>query len=121
MDEEGVSMYQRRSVISVLLLSFITCGIYTLFWFYYTARDIQAFLGEDGSPGLEVLFMILCAPYAIYWYYKYSKKIADAYGRSDLPIRDDAVLNVILGIFGLGIVSMCIIQSSLNDLWDHTR
>lgn len=112
-------MYQRRSVISVVLLTFITCGIYGIFWLYYSTRDIKAYLGEDGSVGGEILLMIICAPYVIYWYYKYSQKIAEAYEKAGLRPKDDSVICVILGIFGLGIVSMCIIQSNLNDLWDR--
>ncbi|MGV8145489.1 MAG: hypothetical protein COA82_02375 [Alkaliphilus sp.] len=111
-------MYEQRSVASVIILTILTCGIYGLYWLYITSKDLEMFLGESGmSPGLELFVMIICAPYVLYWYYDKSQKIADAYEKVGMPRKDDSLACLILGIFGLGIISMAIMQSNLNTIW----
>ena len=111
-------MYQQRSVATVIILSIVTCGIYMFYWLYVTMRDINAYLGvSDMDPGIELLICILCSPYILYWYYKYATRISDASARAGLPAKDDAIVCLILGIFGLGIVSMGIMQDNVNRVW----
>lgn len=69
------------------------------------------------SPGLELFVMIICAPYVLFWYYDKSQKIADAYKKVGMLRKDDSLACLILGIFGLGIISMAIMQSNLNTIW----
>ncbi|MCT4598243.1 MAG: DUF4234 domain-containing protein [Vallitalea sp.] len=114
-------MYKQRSVVSVILLSIITCGIYMIFWLYYTMRDINNYLGESGGCAGELILMLICFPYIVYWYYKYSKKIAEAYEKAGLPVKDDSLACLICGLFGLGVVSTCIIQANLNSLWKQVN
>ena len=33
---------RKKSVVSVILLTFITCGIYTFFWMYPTTKELAA-------------------------------------------------------------------------------
>jgi hypothetical protein len=82
-------------------------------------KDLNTYLEiSDMDPALELVICIFCSPYIIYWYYKYSQRIADAHIKAQIPSSgDDAIVCLILGIFGLGVVSMAIMQGNINKAW----
>lgn len=113
--------YQRRSPAMVLVLSFITCGLYFFYWIYQTSDSLRAFNRTDSlTPALELLISILCPPYIIYWYYKYGRIIFEA--QTELGMQypeDNSILYLVLSLIGVGIVGTVIMQASLNKMWDY--
>ena len=65
-----------------------------------------------------VLSIVTCGIYGIYWYYKMGKTLKAAGDKNGVAIEDNSVLYLILGIFGLGIVGYCLMQSDLNKMAD---
>ncbi len=57
--------------------------------------------------------ILTCGLYLYYWLYKMGKVFATVNGD-----KDNSVLYIILGIFGLSLISMCIIQDDINRLVD---
>ncbi len=111
-------MFQQRSVAAVIIFSIITCGIYAIYWYYITMRDVNAYLQvSDMDSGIELILVILVPFYSIYWLYKYAKRAGDAHNKAGLGLKDDAVICLVLSIFGLGIVSIAILQSTLNETY----
>lgn len=109
---------QPKSVALVIVLSVITCGIYTFYWLYRTEDDLKAYLQDESiNPGLDLLLSILCVPYIIYLAYKYGKLIVEAQKLAGIQQEDNSVLYLILSIFGFSIVSFGIMQSQLNKVW----
>lgn len=108
---------KKRNIVVMLLLTFITCGIYNLFWSYLARQEFRELSGyENVNPGLEVFLMIICFPYAFYWLYLFSSQIARYQAENGLPVKDNSLINLVLAIFGLGIVSELLIQDQLNEL-----
>lgn len=69
-----------RSLIGWLLLSLVTCGIYSFYFLYCLARDINVMCQDDGdsTPGLAafiLLSFVTCGFYAYYWYYKIGNRL----------------------------------------------
>lgn len=69
-----------RGVIGWLLLSIVTCGIYSYYFLYCLARDINVMCQDDGdsTPGLAafiLLSFVTCGFYAPYWYYKIGNRL----------------------------------------------
>ena len=69
-----------RSVIMWLLLSIITCNIYSYYFIYCLARDLNIMCQNDGeeTPGLVVFILlsfVTCGFYALYWYYKIGNRL----------------------------------------------
>lgn len=69
-----------RGVIGWLLLSIVTCGIYSYYFLYCLARDINVMCQDDGdfTPGLAafiLLSFVTCGFYALYWYYKIGNRL----------------------------------------------
>jgi len=109
---------ETRGIPVTILLTLVTCGIYGLFWHYWITKELKDYVGRDDvNPGVELLLSILCFPYYFYWLYKVSRMLMDAQEKAELRAEDKSVLNIILAVFGLGIVSQAIVQSDLNDIW----
>ncbi len=109
---------QERDIATCVILSFITCGIYGLYW-YAMMSDESNELSDitTASGGMAILYMILsCGIYYFYWNYKMGQKLYLAGKRYGIDISDNAGLYLILSLLGLGIVSECLIQSDLNRL-----
>ena len=112
-------MVMRRSIAMVLILTFVTCGIYWLFWAYNTRCELKQYLDDPSiNPGLDVLLMILCFPYCYYWFYKYYKEIAAAEDKAGITVTDNSLINLLLAVLGLSVVAMLIMQSQLNAIAD---
>lgn len=110
---EGMNM-RKRSIVSIVILSLITCGIYLLVATYQIYSDINYASKENDSALTDILLgIVTCGIWSIYCYYKYSKKLVN------LGTDDNSIINVILGIFGFGIVSVCIMQNDINHLIDR--
>lgn len=106
---------KKRDIVGVVLLSVFTCGIYSLYWHYVTAEDLNY---EDSSDRLMnyilaiLLGIITCGIYLIYWSYLFYKKIDKVTG------EENCILNFILSVFGLDVVSSAIAQTSINQYVD---
>ncbi|MCQ2432076.1 MAG: DUF4234 domain-containing protein [Clostridia bacterium] len=113
--------YQKRSPAAILLLSIITCGIYGWYVIYRISKEVREFRGDASiDPGIELLLCILTGGlYSLYWYYKFSKLIFEMQTRCGTPApADNAILLVILTCVKLGLVSLMLLQSELNRVWD---
>jgi len=108
-----------------LILIFLTCGLYYLYFIYVTSQETQEFLGEqEYSPGVEVLLSIVtCGLWNIYWDYRIGKRSAEMCGRVGLPATDNSTLYLILDLVGfggfssLGIINPVLQQDLLNRIW----
>lgn len=111
-------MVKERNVVVAILLSIITCGIYAIFWFISLTDDAARSADvPDFSGGKAFLFtLITCGIYSFFWYYKMGKTLKAANEKAGIDANDNSVLYLILGIFGLGIVNYCIMQSELNTI-----
>lgn len=105
-----------RSIASIVILSILTCGIYYYFCLYEVFSDINYSRRENESAATDILLcLVTCGIWEIYCYYRYSKKLYD------MGADDCVVVNVLLSVFRCGIVSLCIMQSNINDLIDRNR
>lgn len=111
---------KKRSVAGLFFFSILTLGIYWFYWIYVTSKETQNYLEKKTtSPGVELLLCIItCGLYWLYWIYKYSKIAVECQQKAGLPIEDNAVVNLILSIFGFGIISAMILQATLNKVWE---
>lgn len=114
-------MVQRRDIAIAIILTFVTCGIYGIYWFIVLTDDVKTASGDDklASGGLAFVFtLISCGIYGIYWAYKIGELMKIAQQKNGTEVKDNAVLYLVLELFGLGIVTYALVQSDLNTIAD---
>ena len=112
--------YSKRSVGVSILLSIVTCSIYAWVWLYQMLTALYRQNEQPSSAAMDiVLSFVTCGIYLIYLMYKMGKLEAGMHHRLGMPPKDDSILYLILGIFGLSIVVYAIVQSNINNMADH--
>ena len=110
-----------RNIVVALVLTFVTCGIYGIFWFISMTDESNSLSDEKyTSGGMAFLYTIItCGIYFFYWNYKMGQKMANIGKRYNKQIADNSILYLVLSLFGLGLINYCLIQSDLNSLADQ--
>lgn len=110
-------MVQKRSIVSCIILTFITCGIYGIYWFICLADDVNTVSGDRDTSGGAVflLTLITCGLYGLYWAYRCGEKIDKVKQSRGIVSSNGGILYLILYIFG-GIIAYAVIQNEINNL-----
>ena len=107
----------KRNIVVAILLTFVTCGIYGIYWWIKMTDESNMLLGDPmETSGIKAFLftLITCGIYGIYWNYKMGKKMYQIHMKNNVIASDNSVLYLILALVGLGIVNWCLIQSDLN-------
>lgn len=108
-----------RNIVSCIILSIVTCGLYAYYWLFCLNEDVNTITGNrNGTTGGMVILLsiITCGIYLYYWFYKQGDAIDNIkVQRGKLP-GSLGILYLILTLFGLGIVSYALMQNELNNL-----
>lgn len=114
---------QSRGIAVSIILSIVTCGIYSLYWLYTVVTDLNMASGEteDTSGGMVILLdIVTCGIYLLYWYYKAGGKVNKIHYLDNRPEDSSlGILYLLLSLFGFGIVSKALIQNELNKVADQ--
>ena len=112
----NVPPIEERNIAMVIILSLITCGIYGIYWFVKMTDEAKQLSSSDNAGGglAFVYTLITCGIYTIYWNYKMGKNMYEAGQKYGINIEDNSVIYLVLSLFGLGIVSECLMQNDLN-------
>lgn len=112
---------KQRELAMLVVLSIVTCGIYSIYWLVTTTDDIEATIqNKDGSvsKGLTcfLLGIITCGIYTIYWYYKQGERLHQIGKERGVEITNNSTLLVILAIFTAGVVAEVFLQMDINKI-----
>lgn len=109
----------KRNIGVCILLSIVTCGLYSFYWLVVLNDELNELSGEDGASGVLVLVFsfLTCGIYSLYWYYKAGEKIRIAQFKRNMAQSDSlGIMFLILGVLGLGIISFSLMQDSINKM-----
>ena len=106
-------MIKNRNIVTAIILSFVTCGIYGIYWMCALQNESLKAAGEQGTSGTTVILLtiITCGLYGFYWAYKLGERIDKIKG---VQGGSSGVLYLVLQFVGLGIVNYCLAQDTLN-------
>ena len=116
---------QHRNIPLYVLLCFVTCGLFALYWLYSIANDVNHCLERHGQKaGLQAGFVVLltvvtCGIYGIYFWYKVGTELSSIQFNDGYKAADNTIICLVLAILGLSIISMCIVQDQLNGITSH--
>jgi hypothetical protein len=105
-------MIGSRSIPLYIVLSIITCGLFSIYWMYTLNQEINQLSGENGTDGgmVILLSLITCGIYSLYWLYKMGERCDRIKGGTG----DTSVLYLILGLIGFSIVCYGLMQDTIN-------
>ena len=106
-------MVTKRNIVVAILLSLVTCGIYSIYWFIKLTDEVNALTRtENGTSGgvAFLLTLVTCGIYGYIWAYKMGDRL-DTFERVS---GSRGIIYLILDFFGLGIVTYALIQDTLN-------
>jgi len=114
-----MSPIREKNIVTCIILSLVTCGIYGIIWFVSITDDMKTMSGDQSLPSGGMAFLltlVTCGIYGYYWAYKMAKANVMAKSRRGMPADDNTVLYIILQVFGLGVINYCLMQNDLNDM-----
>ena len=95
-----------RGLASYIILSIITCGIYSYYFLYKLAHDVNIACENDKqtTPGLAafiILSFVTCGIYACYWYYKLGNRLAANASYYGMNFQENGTTVLMWFIFGM--------------------
>jgi membrane protease YdiL (CAAX protease family) len=101
---------KNRSIVAVILLPFVTLGIYALYWFVSTKGELNAKGAEIPTAWLLILPLV-----NIWWVWKYfegAEKVTSG--------KVNGVLNFILDILVTSLIPMALCQDAYNKMSENS-
>ena len=117
--EEAAAKVQPRSLVTAIILSLVTCGIYGIYWFIVMTDELNLLTDnkKDLSGGLAfVLSLVTCGIYTIIWAYRMGQKVDKLNGTKD---GNNGIIYLILTLLGFGIIAYVLIQDSMNKALEN--
>ena len=100
--------YFKNEPIVVLLLGFLTCGLYLIYWNIKTAEVLSQPIA---------IFAGCCMPVNLYFYYLAGKEaLPRVYEQIGIVKKDETVLLLVLGLI-FPMVAAMIVQGDINKLY----
>jgi ABC-type Na+ efflux pump permease subunit len=104
--------------IVVLILGFITCGLYLIYWNIKIAEVLNAVSEREVISSPIAVFAGCCYPVNVYFFYLAGKDgLPQVYKRLGYPQKDDSMLLLVLGLF-FPMVAAMIVQNDINKLYN---
>ena len=104
---------QKRDLVLSIILSFITCGIYPIYWLICLTDDCKAVTNDNSLPSGAMAFLlslITCGIYTIYLFYILGQSLY----KNSITKEDRSIIYLLLSLFGLSIINFALLQDDLN-------
>lgn len=104
---------KERNIVTAIILTLITCGIYGIYWCIMLAKESVSVKDASDNGLLEIILMLFLPFIGLFMC---EKKFAEGCAEKGIAHTDNSILYLILGLVGLGIVGLCMLQNDLNKL-----
>lgn len=104
---------KERNLVSCIVFTIITCGIYMIYWCIMVARESVSVKDPSDSGLVEILLMLFLPFLGIFLC---EKKLAEGCADKGIAHTDNSLIYLILGLVGLGFIGLCMLQNDLNKL-----
>ncbi|MGM0556342.1 MAG: DUF4234 domain-containing protein [Myxococcota bacterium] len=107
-----------RNPITVLLLTFVSCGLYGIYWFFQIVEDINGALGEERfNPFKElVLSVVTCGAWGLWLQWRLSETAVELQRSRGIQPKLEPWMLFLTGLVGLFPFFM---QAMLNETWQQ--
>lgn len=115
-DNERIPVFE-MSPILVLILGFVTCGLYYFYWNYKIAEVINSIMERDQVSIAAAVIGPCCLPANVYFFYEAGRCLEDVGRMTNTPgLKDEGMMLAIISFF-IPMVSAMILQSHINRLY----
>ena len=116
----------KRNIVLCVILSIVTCGIYSIYWFIVLTNEInrESWRNEDLSGGVSfILTLITFGLFGLYWAYKMGEKVDILGNRHKLNAGEGGtkILYLIIELLGFNLVNLILCQYELNNWLDYSE
>lgn len=108
-------MLKERNVVTVILLSIVTCGIYSLYWTYVTMDALDKEGQASNMPVIAQFLLLFVYVGYILFGINADANINAIKEKKGIATTDNKVLWLILGLI-IPIVLIALIQNEINQL-----
>jgi hypothetical protein len=107
-----------RNPIMVVVLPFLTCGIYSFIWLFALCADLNKGLGrEEFNPIKEIaLTFLTCGFWGYYFLWRACEGVVEVQKSWGVQPQMDAAVMFLMGFLGIGPFFM---QQGLNNAWEN--
>ncbi len=108
---------KQRSIPVCIILSLITCGIYSLYWMIVLTDDANRLSGRQRPSGGTALLLtiVTCGIYGYYWAYQMGEALYNAKAQRGIMASNNNILYLILEII-FPIIGWSLMQDEINKL-----
>lgn len=106
----------KRMIGTCIALSIVTFGIYFIYWEYLLVKNTRAIQKDGSSCTGEMLCLVLVPFYNLYWWFTRGKTVNEKLSKHGYTAKGNEIAYLVLGIFGLNIISAAIMQNDFNSL-----
>ena len=104
---------KERSLVTCIILSVVTCGVYALYWAYCVAKEALSVKDPEGKFTLEIVLSILVPFIGLFLT---EKKFAEGCEAQGIPHKDNSIMYLVLGLLCGSIIPLALMQKDLNEL-----
>lgn len=108
---------KKRNIVTAIILSIITCGIYMIYWAIMLAKEAVS-VNDSNDNGLVEILLMIFLPFL--GFFLAEQKLAKGCAAKGIAHNDNSILYLILGLVGFGIVNFAMMQNDLNKFVDAT-
>jgi len=101
---------------TVLILGFVTCGLYCLYWMWLRTKEMNEYLGKQQVNPMFVFPGCICYPVMWYAAWLYANGLPEMQKKAGVEAKDELVLHLVLFLF-ISPVGMYLFQQKLNEIW----
>jgi hypothetical protein len=119
MTQDGSIPVFKNDPILVLVLGFITCGLYLIYWNIKMSEVLNAVAGRTAISSVVAVIAGCCFPVNVYFYYLTGSVLPELGNRIGKPdLREKSTILLVLGIF-VPMVAAMIVQGHVNELYEN--
>ncbi len=116
-EQKSVPVFKQDPIL-VLILGFVTCGLYLIYWNIKMSEVLNAVAGRQAISPVVAVIAGCCFPVNVYFYYLVGDILPPLGARIGKPeLKEKATILLILGIF-VPMVAAMIVQGHVNEMYD---
>ena len=112
-------MITKREIVTSIIFTIITCGIYGLYWVAKINDETKILASDNSMPSggtVVLLTIVTCGIYGLYWAYKMGQLQYKAQKDKNVAEpKDNSIIFLVLAIV-FPIVGWVLMQNTINDL-----